>query len=44
MDQVPNERIVWRSKGEKGHVDGAATFHELTPDLTRILINLEYYP
>jgi hypothetical protein len=44
IDQVPNERIVWRSKGEKGHVDGAVTFHELTPDLTRMLINLEYYP
>jgi uncharacterized membrane protein len=44
VDQVPNERIVWRSKGQKGHVDGAVTFHELTPDLTRMLINLEYYP
>src|SRR5215212_2552592 len=44
VDQVPNERIVWRSKGEKGHVDGAVTIHELTPDLTRMLINLEYYP
>jgi uncharacterized membrane protein len=44
IDQVPNERIVWRSKGQKGHVDGAVTFHELTPDLTRMLINLEYYP
>jgi uncharacterized membrane protein len=44
VDQVPNQRIVWRSKGEKGHVDGAVTFHELTPDLTRMLVNLEYYP
>jgi uncharacterized membrane protein len=44
VDQVPNERIVWRSKGDKGHVDGAVTFHELTPDLTRMLVNLEYYP
>jgi uncharacterized membrane protein len=44
VDQVPNERIVWRSKGEKGHVDGAVTFHELTPDLTRMLVYLEYYP
>jgi len=44
VDQVRNERIVWRSKGEKGHVDGAVTFHELTPDLTRMLVNLEYYP
>lgn len=44
LDQVPNERIIWRSKGEKGHVDGAVTFHELAPDLTRVLVVLEYYP
>jgi uncharacterized membrane protein len=44
VDQVPNERIAWRSTGEKGHVAGAVTFHELTPDLTRVLVNLEYYP
>jgi uncharacterized membrane protein len=44
VDQVPNQRIVWRSKGEKGYVDGAVTFHELTPDLTRMMVNLEYYP
>jgi uncharacterized membrane protein len=42
--QVPDECIVWRSKGEKGHVDGAVTFHELGPNLTRILLVLEYYP
>jgi uncharacterized membrane protein len=44
LEQVPDERIVWRSKGEKGHVDGAVTFHELGPNLTRILVVLEYYP
>jgi uncharacterized membrane protein len=44
VDQVPNERIVWRSEGDKGHVDGAVTFHELAPDLTRVLVTLEYYP
>src|SRR5215207_7211032 len=42
--QIPDECIVWRSKGEKGHVDGAVTFHELGPNLTRILLVLEYYP
>ena len=35
---------MWRSKGDKGHVDGAVTFHEIGPNLTRILIVLEYYP
>jgi uncharacterized membrane protein len=43
-EQIPDERIVWRSKGAKGHVDGAVTFHELGPNLTRILVVLEYYP
>src|SRR5205085_1328806 len=31
VEQVPDERIVWRAKGQKGHVDGAVTFHELGP-------------
>lgn len=44
LSQVPEEKIVWRSKGEKGHVDGAVTFHELAPNLTRILVVLEYHP
>jgi uncharacterized membrane protein len=44
LEQVPDEKIVWRSKGEKGHVDGTVTFHELAPNLTRILVVLEYYP
>ena len=44
LEQVPDERIVWRSKGEKGHVDGAVSFHEIGPNLTRILVVLEYYP
>jgi uncharacterized membrane protein len=44
IDQVPNDRIVWRSKGQKGHVDGAVTFHELAPNLTRVLLVLEYHP
>ncbi|WP_433621984.1 SRPBCC family protein [Nocardia sp. CA-120079] len=44
IDQVPFERIVWRSKGAKGYIDGAVTFHEITSDLTRILVVLEYHP
>ncbi|MGY2877036.1 putative membrane protein [Marmoricola sp. URHA0025 HA25] len=44
LDQVPPERIVWKSQGQKGHVDGAVTFHELAPDLTRVLVSLEYFP
>nr|WP_307849615.1 SRPBCC family protein [Qaidamihabitans albus] len=44
LDQVPGERIVWRSRGDKGHVDGAVTFHELAPQLTRVVLVLEYHP
>jgi uncharacterized membrane protein len=43
-DQRPDERIIWHSKGEKGHVDGAITFHELAPALTKIVVVLQYHP
>ncbi|MEU4674653.1 SRPBCC family protein [Amycolatopsis sp. NPDC023774] len=44
LEQVPYERIVWRSKAAKGHVDGAVTFHELTPNLTKVVLVLAYHP
>ncbi|MFA1548387.1 SRPBCC family protein [Actinomadura chokoriensis] len=44
IEQVPDERIVWKSKGPKGYVDGAVTFHELAPTMTRVLIVAEYHP
>jgi hypothetical protein len=44
IKQIPDERIVWRSEGAKGHVDGAVSFHEIGPNLTRILLVLEYHP
>ncbi|WP_245730486.1 SRPBCC family protein [Micromonospora pallida] len=44
VQQVPDQHIHWRSKGEKGSVDGTVSFHEVTPDLTRILVVLEYHP
>ena len=44
IEQVPDKRIVWRSDGDKGSVDGAVTFHELGPELTRICLVLEYHP
>jgi hypothetical protein len=43
-EQVPDSHIVWRSKGPKGHVDGAVSFTELGPNLTRVMLILEYYP
>lgn len=44
IEQIPFERIIWRSKGAKGYIDGAVGFYELTPNLTRILVVLEYHP
>ncbi|MFI0410579.1 SRPBCC family protein [Actinomadura sp. 3N508] len=43
-EQVPDERIVWTSKGPRGYVDGAVTFHEVAPTLTRVLLVAEYHP
>ncbi len=45
MEQIPGNRIVWKSEGDKGHVDGTVTFHALgDPEFTRILVVLEYHP
>jgi uncharacterized membrane protein len=44
LEQEPENKIIWRSEGAKGHVDGAVTFHELAPNLTRVVVVLEYYP
>lgn len=44
IEQVPEKRIIWKSRAEKGHVNGAVTFHELAPEMTRVLVVLQYYP
>jgi uncharacterized membrane protein len=44
QEQVPDERIVWSSEGAKGTTHGCVSFHELTPDLTRVVLVVEYYP
>lgn len=44
IEQVPDERIVWRSTGKQGYVDGTVTFHRLAPSLTRVLLVAEYHP
>jgi uncharacterized membrane protein len=44
QEQIPDERIVWNSEGSKGTTRGAVSFHELTPDLTRVVVVVEYYP
>jgi len=44
VEQVPDSHIVWRSTGAKGHVDGGLSFTELGPNLTRVLLVMEYWP
>jgi hypothetical protein len=44
IDQTPEERMVWKSEVKKGPIGGVATFHEISPELTRILMALEYQP
>lgn len=44
VEQIPDTHIIWTSTGAKGHADGAVTFSEIAPNLTRIVLILEYYP
>ena len=43
-EQVPDSHIIWVSSGAKGHADGCVSFHELAPNMTRIILVMEYYP
>ncbi|UZJ32479.1 SRPBCC family protein [Streptomyces endophytica] len=43
QEQIPDDRIVWTSEGAKGSTRGAVSFHELAPNLTRIVLVVEYY-
>lgn len=43
-EQLPDDRIVWTSEGPQGTTQGAVSFHEITPTLTRIVLVLVYYP
>jgi uncharacterized membrane protein len=42
-DQVPCERIAWRSKGGTQTI-GVVTFHRLSDTLTRILMTVDFQP
>ncbi|MEU1000255.1 SRPBCC family protein [Streptomyces tibetensis] len=43
-EQVPDDRIAWTSEGAKGTTKGVVSFHQLTDNLTRVLLVIEYYP
>ncbi|MEU6814418.1 SRPBCC family protein [Streptomyces sp. NPDC046860] len=44
QEQIPDQRIVWTSSGAKGTTRGCVTFHELAPELTRVVLVVEYSP
>lgn len=44
QEQIPDDRVVWTSQGSKGSTQGAVSFHELAPSLTRIVLVVEYRP
>jgi len=43
VQQVPDERIAWRSDSRGGH-SGVVTFHELSDRLTRVELNVDLQP
>lgn len=43
VEQVPDERIAWRSDSRGGH-SGVITFHELSDRLTRVELNVDFQP
>src|SRR3954447_24238656 len=43
VEQIPNERIEWRTKSGSNH-HGVVTFHELDEHLTRVLLTLDFPP
>ncbi|MBW0105305.1 SRPBCC family protein, partial [Pseudonocardia sp. KRD291] len=44
IEQIPDTHIIWQSQGAKGYVNGIVSFHELGPNLTKVLLVMEYYP
>jgi uncharacterized membrane protein len=42
-EQIPCERIVWRSKGATQTI-GVVTFHRLSDNLTRIAVTMDFQP
>ena len=42
-EQIPDKRIAWRSLSGKKNA-GVVTFHRLTDDRTRVMLQLDYEP
>jgi uncharacterized membrane protein len=42
-EQIPDERIAWTTRTVTGNA-GVVTFHRLSDDQTRVMVQLEVYP
>ncbi len=42
-EQIPDARVAWRSVGGTRNA-GVVTFHRLGPDVTRVMLQLDYEP
>jgi uncharacterized membrane protein len=42
-EQHPDERVAWRSVGEPSQA-GVVTFHRLTPDTTKVMVQMDFEP
>jgi uncharacterized membrane protein len=42
-EQIPNDRIAWRSMGGTGH-SGVVTFHHLAPGRSKVMLQMEFDP
>lgn len=42
-EQIPDERIAWTSRGGSRN-GGVVTFHRISDDVTRIMLQIEYDP
>ena len=42
-EQKPDERVAWRSVDEP-HQAGVVTFHRLSPDTTKIMVQMDFEP
>lgn len=43
VEQVPDQRIAWTSTTGAKHA-GVVTFHHISPDTSRVMLQLEYEP
>lgn len=42
-EQIPDERIAWRSRSGTGHA-GVVTFHRLSDERSKVMLQMDYEP